>query len=115
MTVATRAACKVGHGGSSVSTREFDLRTKVGQPPTWTIPASHIKGGTVDQLLPLPTTAVAIVKALVRLAEAAGSEFLLPSPLDTKQPLADKTLTQTFRRMERTGRIGPRPRRARSS
>ena len=86
---------------------EFDLRAKVGQPPTWTIPASRIKGGTVDQLLPLPPTAVAIVKELVRLAEVAGSEFLLPSPANPKQPIAEKTLTQTFRRMERSGRIGP--------
>ena len=70
-------------------------------------PAGRIKGGTVDQVLPLPPTAVEIVQELVRLAEKAGSEYLLPSPADPKQSLADKTLTQTFRRMERSARIGP--------
>jgi len=86
---------------------EFHLDPVIGQPPTWKIPAAHIKGADVDQVLPLPETAVVIVQELVHLAKAVRSPFLLPSPADPKQPIAEKTLTQTFRRMERTGRIGP--------
>jgi integrase len=87
---------------------EFDLRKKVGQPATWRIPAMRIKGGTVDQALPLVGTALDIVKELNRLAEAADSEYLLFSPTDPKESIAAKTLTQCFRRMETKGRIGPK-------
>jgi integrase len=86
---------------------EFDLRAKVGRPATWTVPAARIKGATQPQVLPLVGTALEVAKELVRLAEEAGSDHLLPSPLETKDSLAEKTLTQTFRRLERSGRIGP--------
>jgi integrase len=95
--------------GSLVGARVEELQLKppaVGQPPTWTIPPARLKGGRVPQVLPLPETAVAILKEPVRLAEKAGTPYLLPSPVDPAQPLAPKTLTQAFRRMERTGRVG---------
>jgi integrase len=85
---------------------EFDLKPRVG-PALWTVPASRIKGATQPQVLPLVGTALEIVKELLRLAKEAECEYLLPSPSDPKERIAEKTLTQTFRRLERSGRIGP--------
>jgi hypothetical protein len=90
--------------GAKVS--EFDLKPKKG-PPVWRIPAARIKAGTVEQVVPLPPTAVNIVTELKRLAETAKSEYLLFSPADATASIDEKTLTRAFARMERTGRIGP--------
>ncbi|MGC3998076.1 MAG: integrase family protein [Anaeromyxobacter sp.] len=84
--------------------REFDL-----EACRWTIPVARMKLHRDDRaearpfVVPLPPTAIAILKRLQE--QAGGSRWVLASPKDPKKHVGAKVLVRALARLQESGRL----------
>lgn len=75
---------------------EFQLD---GKEPTWRIPASKMKMGGEDHIVPLSTQAVAVLREIQPLTGADDRGCVFPGTRNTSRPLSENTLNSALRTM----------------
>jgi integrase len=76
--------------------REFQLDAK---EPTWRIPASKMKMGGEDHIIPLSSQAVALLREIQPVTGADGHGYVFPGTRNTSRPLSENTLNAALRTM----------------
>lgn len=75
---------------------EFQLE---GKEPTWRIPASKMKMGGEDHIVPLSAQAVAVLREIQPLTGADNRGYVFPGTRNTSRPLSENTLNAALRTM----------------
>ena len=75
---------------------EFQLD---GPTPTWRVPATRMKMGGADHLVPLSRQAVAVLEQLRPLTGADGRGYVLPSVRNASRPMSENTFNAALRTM----------------
>jgi integrase len=75
---------------------EFDLD---GKDATWRIPASKMKMGGEDHIVPLSKQAVGLLREIQPLTGADGRGYVFPGTRNSSRPLSDNTLNAALRTM----------------
>lgn len=75
---------------------EFQLE---GNEPTWRIPASKMKMGGEDHIIPLSSQAVEVLREIEPLTGADGRGYVFPGTRNTSRPLSENTLNAALRTM----------------